>query len=219
MKTENRTNFLIAAGLLAAFLLWTATVQSMDVQPIGPLDSSVGLAALNGYIHRLTGVNMTLYVITDWLGLVPFGIAAGFGCLGLMQWIRRGSIRRVDASLIILGAFYIIVIALYLLFEFVIINYRPVLIDGRLEASYPSSTTMLVLSVMPTAELQLRERLRNRRILLWIHPAITAFAAFMVTGRLLSGVHWFSDIIGAALLSAGLVLMYRAACRCLPTDR
>ena len=141
----------IALGLLAAFALWTIAIQWINVQPIGPRGSTVGFATLNGYIHNLTGVNMSLYVITDWLGLVPIGVAFAFAVLGLVQWIARKSLCKVDQSILTLGGFYIVVMAVYVLFEIVVINYRPTLIDGCLEASYPSSTTMLALCVMPTA--------------------------------------------------------------------
>ena len=200
-----------AAGLLAAFVLWTAVVCTVDVRPIGPEGSAVGLAGLNGCFHRLTGVNMSLYTITDWLSLVPLGLAAGFALLGLTQWVGRKSLRRVDRSILALGGFYGAVVAAFLFFEEVVVNYRPVLIEGVLEASYPSSTTMLVLCVMPTAMMQLRGRVRNRVLRRVILGAMMAFTAFMVLGRLVSGVHWLSDIIGGALLSGGLVLLY-AAC-------
>ena len=173
-----KRSFCLAIVLLAMFVLWTIAVSRVDVRTIGPQESSVGFAALNGFVHNLTGVHMLLYTITDWLGLVPIALGLGFALLGLVQWIKRKHLLKVDRSILVLGGFYILVMAAYLFFESFVINYRPVLIEGILEASYPSSTTMLVLSVMPTAELQLRERLRNRRILLWIHPAITAFTAF-----------------------------------------
>ena len=103
-------------------------------------------------------------------------------------------------------------IAAYIFFEINVFNYRPVLINGYLEASYPSSTTMLVMCVMPTALMQLNNRIKNQ-ILRWcVASVITAFTMFMVLGRLISGVHWLSDIIGGALLSAGLVLLYRFFC-------
>ena len=196
--------------LLAAFMLWTAAICLLDVRAIGPQGSSVGFAGINGFVHTLTGVHFSLYTITDWLGLVPVFVCMGFGILGLVQWIKRKSIRKVDYDILVLGGFYIVTVAAYLFFESVVINYRPVLINGFLEASYPSSTTMLVMCVMPTAVMQLSSRIKNKVLRKLITAAIIAFIAFMVIGRLLSGVHWFTDIVGGALLSAGLVMMYRA---------
>lgn len=208
-----RNRFMLAIALLAAFVLWTTAVCLVDVQPIGPEGSSVGLAGINQYVHRLTGVHWPLYVLTDWLGLVPIAVCLGFAVLGLAQWIRRKSIRRVDAGILLLGGFYIVVMVAYIFFEVNVINYRPVLIDGFLEASYPSSTTILVLCVMPTALMQLNIRIRGKLLRRGMAISIIAFTLFMVLGRLLSGVHWFSDIVGGLLLSAGLVTLYTALCR------
>ena len=195
-------------GLIVVFVLWTVLVSVVDVRAIGPNGSSVGFATLNGYVHDLTGVNMRLYSITDWLGLVPIGVALGFATLGLVQWIKRKSLFKVDRGILALGGFYVAVMAVYILFEFVIINSRPTLIDGYLEASYPSSTTMLVMCVMPTAMMQLRTRIKNNGLKQCVMILITVFTAFMVIGRLASGVHWITDIIGGALVSAGLVITY-----------
>ena len=200
----------IALGLLAAFTLWTLAVKTVDVQAIGPGGSAVGFATVNGWFHRLTGVHMTLYTITDWLGLVPVAVGFGFAVLGLVQWIRRKSVIKVDRSILVLGGFYIVTLVAYLLFEEWVINYRPVLIQGFLEASYPSSTTLLVLCVMPTVQLQLRSRIQNPILRRITCAAITAFMVFMVVGRLLSGVHWLTDILGGILLASGLVMLYDA---------
>ena len=194
--------------MLAVFVLWTVLIRFVDVEAIGPRQSSVGFATLNGYIHNLTGVNMSLYIITDWLGLVPIGVAFGFAVLGIVQCIKRKSLLKVDRSILTLGGFYIVVMAVYILFEIVVINYRPTLIDGYLEASYPSSTTMLVMCVMPTAMMQLHTRIKNDLFRRCVMLTITVFITFMVIGRLVSGVHWITDIIGGALLSTAIVLMY-----------
>ena len=195
---------------LVAFVLWTLLLCLVDVRAIGPKGSSVGFSALNGFIHEKIGVNMYLYDITDWLGLVPIGVAFGFAIFGLIQLIKRKSLLRVDRSILALGVFYIIVVAVYLFFEIVVINYRPVLIEGCLEASYPSSTTMLVTCVMPSAAMQAKERIKNKALRQGIIIAIIAFTAFMVFGRLLSGVHWITDIIGGALFSLGVVMAYKS---------
>ena len=210
MKKGRHRELCIAVCLLAAFALWTTLVRLTDVQAIGPRESAVGFATVNKAFHDLTGVHMSLYIITDWLGLVPIGVAMGFAILGLAQWIKRKRLLRVDRSILALGGFYLAVIAVYVFFEMVVVNYRPVLIDGFLEASYPSSTTMLVLCVMPTAIMQFNARIINRVIRQCVAFAIVGFTAFMVVGRLVSGVHWLSDIIGGALVSSGLVMMYHA---------
>ena len=208
MEKKNKKMLVLGASLLAMFALWTVLVRFVDVRTIGPEGSSVGFAALNGFVHELTGVNWFLYTVTDWLGLVPIAVALGFAILGLTQLIKRKSLWKVDYSILALGVFYIIVMTAYIFFEMVVINYRPTLIEGYLEASYPSSTTMLVMCVMPTATMQLSVRIKNTVFRRCAIIAVIAFTTFMVIGRLISGVHWITDIIGGALLSAGLVMMY-----------
>ena len=210
---KNKKELWLSLAMLAAFALWTLFVSVADVQPIGPNGSSVGLAHINRWFHNLTGVNMTLYHITDWLGLVPVAFGFGFAILGLVQWICRKHILKVDRSILALGVYYLVVLAAYMLFEDFVINYRPVLIAGFLEASYPSSTTLLVLCVMPTSLMQLNTRIKNQNLRLCAAWAIKIFIAFMVLGRLLSGVHWLTDIVGGIFLSVGIVKMYQFASR------
>ena len=214
---KRKTKFLwIGLTFLTVFALWTALVRFIDVQTIGPNGSSVGFAALNKAVHETIGVYWKLYTVTDLLGMIPIGFALGFAVLGLVQLIRRRSLFKVDRSILALGGFYIVVMAVYLLFEKVVINYRPVLIDGNLEASYPSSTTMLALCVLPTAMMQLKNRIRRRAVRRTVLVVLGVFTAFMVAGRLISGVHWLTDIIGGALLSVGLVLLYVGVYRSIP---
>lgn len=207
---KQKKNFITSIAYFLLFILWTVAVSFVEVKPIGPLGSSVGFATLNGFVHNFTGVSFVLYNITDWLGLVPFAVCFGFGVLGLIKLIKRKSILKVDYDILALGVFYIVVIAVYLLFETVVINYRPVLINGVLEVSYPSSTTMLTLCVMPTAIMQFKNRIKNKTARNIIIILAVSFTVFMVVGRIISGVHWISDIIGGALLSAGLVQLYNA---------
>ena len=209
MKKKNYKDLHVSLFMLTAFILWTIAVSFVDVKAIGPEGSSVGFATVNSAIRNFIGVHMSLYHITDWLSLVPIFVAMGFAVLGLVQWIKRKKLSKVDYSIFVLGGFYIVVFSVYILFEFVTVNYRPVLISGILETSYPSSTTLLVLCVMPTAIMQLKNRIDNTLIRKYVTLFITAFIIFMVTGRLISGVHWFTDIVGGALLSTSLVMMYR----------
>ena len=215
MEKKNKKRLALGVSLVVAFVLWTVLVRFVDVQAIGPDGSSVGFATLNRFVHELTGVNWILYAVTDWLGLVPIAVALGFAILGLVQLIKHKSLWKVDYSILALGVFYIVVMAAYIFFEIVIINYRPTLIDGYLEASYPSSTTMLVMCVMPTAAMQLNVRIKNTVFRRCAIITIVAFTAFMVIGRLISGVHWITDIIGGAMFSIGIVTTYFSICNSL----
>ncbi len=203
-----RKSFYMGVGLLVLFSIWTVALRFVDVEAIGPRGSSVGFATLNRFVHNLTGVHMSLYIITDWLGLVPICFMVGFGILGFCEWIKRKNLLKVDYSILTLGGFYIVLMIAYMLFEMLSVNYRPILINGILEASYPSSTTMIVMCVMPTTIMEFNARIKNNVCRRCVHILMIAFIAFMVIGRLISGVHWFSDIIGGMLFSGGLVLLY-----------
>ena len=204
-----RKELLAGIVLLTAFALWTVLIRHIDVQNAGPNGTAVGFAAVNVWFHRLTGVHLLIYTMTDWLGLVPIIICMCFGVLGFAQLVKRRSLLKVDFDILLLGAYYVVVIVGYLLFEMVPINYRPILIDGNLEASYPSSTSLLVLSVMPTLKYQIDRRIANPVTRKAISVFVIAFSAFMVIGRLIAGVHWLTDIIGSVFLSSGLFMIYR----------
>ena len=56
--------------------------------------------------------------------------------------------------------------------------------------------------------IQLHARIESDVFRRCVMISIAVFIVFMVIGRLVSGVHWLSDIIGGALISAGLVMIY-----------
>ena len=214
MKKNGIKRFCPGILLLALFLLWTVAVKTVDVKQAGETATLVGFATLNSRFHSLTGVHMWIYELTDLLSVIPLGVCALFGLLGALQLIRRRSLREVDRDILLLGIYYVVVIGAFFLFEVFPVNFRPIFIEGKLEASYPSSTTLLVLSVMPTLPFQIDRRC-GKAGLKWAVRILTAlFSAFMVIGRLVCGVHWLTDIVGGLILSVGLFLLYMAAVRC-----
>lgn len=210
MKRNAISQFIFGGIFLILFVLFTWSLTWFDMQPIGPNGSSVAYASINKAIHNLLGVNMTFYNITDWAGVVAIFIAFGFAILGLAQWIKRKHIWKVDSSILVLGVFYILVFGAYVFFEFYVINRRPVLINGILEASYPSSTTMLAMCVLPTAMMQFHRLIQNRKFRNAVNALCGLFTAFMVIGRLICGVHWFTDILGGLIFSVAMILLYCA---------
>ena len=210
-EEDGKKQLRCGAILLAAFLLWTVLIKTVDVRPVGVNGSEIGLAAVNVWFHRVTGVHMGIYKVTAWLGMIPFAVCLAFGCLGLWQLLRRRKLTEVDPDILLLGVYYVAVILFYAFFELKPMNYRPILIEGAMEASYPSSTTLLVLSVMPTLIFQVNRRIGQPKLRQLTALVVLVFSAFMVLGRLISGVHWLTDIIGGVLLSAGLYLLYRGS--------
>ena len=209
MKERSKKLLFTGILLIVVFVIWTLLIQVVDVQPIGQNGTNIGFATFNIWFHELTGVHMTIYTMTDWMGLIPIFVCRIFGGIGLRQWIRRRSLLKVDRDILFLGLYYVIVIFGYLIFEMIPINYRPILIEGFMEASYPSSTTLLVLSVMPTLTFQLKRRMKNMTVCKMLSMLTILFSSFMVVGRWICGVHWFTDIIGSIILSTGLFYVYK----------
>ena len=209
MKERSKKLLFTGILLIVVFAIWTLLIQVVDVQPIGQNGTNIGFATFNIWFHELTGVHMAIYTMTDWMGVIPIFVCMIFGGIGLGQWIKRRSLLKVDRDILFLGIYYVIVIFGYLIFEMIPKNYRPILIEGFMEASYPSSTTLLVLSVMPTLTFQMNRRMKNMTVCKMLSMLTILFSSFMVVGRWICGVHWFTDIIGSIILSTGLFFVYK----------
>lgn len=207
---KNKSKFMIAgaSGLLFALLIFL--VRIVDVAEVGPEGTCIGLSHLNKAVFDLFGVNILWYNITDWLGITAILVAFLFAMVGLVQLIRRKSLLKVDKEILALGVLYSIIIGLYVLFEIIIVNYRPIIMPGceHPEASFPSSHTMLVCVIMGSA-MMLMSRYIKRKGLCRVLQVICGFVIVItVIGRLISGVHWLTDIIGGILISEALLSLF-----------
>ncbi len=211
-KKNARKYFISGAIAFALFAVLTLLVKTVDVKAVGPNGSKIGLSGINTYFRDLIGVNMTLYDMTELLGYLAIAVAGCFALYGVYQLVKGKSIKAVDSDIIVLGGFFAVVICAYVFFEIFIINYRPIITDGKLEASFPSSHTMLSFCVFGASIHQLSRRIKNvtlRTVAVYLCAAVIAAT---VVGRLLSGVHWFTDIVAGVLLSVSLILFYIGAC-------
>lgn len=206
--------YLMPFILTICFIVFTIMVVTIDVQPIGPEGSSVGFATLNNAVHNFFGEISLFYYLTQALGLLAIAVAGAFAVLGCVQLIKRKSLLKVDRCVIALGITYIVVIALYVLFEKLAINYRPVITDEGLEASYPSTHTMLILTIFGTARFALHRLLKdykNQKLVRALEIACIIIMFITVIGRLICGVHWCTDILGSLLISTAIVSCYSKA--------
>lgn len=215
MKKKVKSSFIVTGLLFLLFVLFTVVVSTVDVRQIGPQGSEVGLATLNEFVFQKLGVHMIWYSITDWLGVVALLTAFCFAVIGLIQAVNRKSLLKVDIRIILLGIYYVIVIVAYVFFEIFIINYRPVILEESvgLEASYPSSHTMLVICIMGAALVLFQQMIQNKMIRVIMNSLSGLVIFITVVGRMISGVHWFTDIVGGILLGITLIQLYASVLR------
>jgi len=204
---NKKRNFFISAILILLAVVFTILVKVVDVKQVGVNETSIGFWALNQFVFKTTGVNMIWYHITDWLGLVPIFMAMVYSLIGLIQLIKRKSLSKVDKEIIILGLFYVVVISSYIFFEKVIVNYRPILMNGFLEASYPSSHTLMTICLCGSSII-VNKKLFNNKITKLMNMLSLIIIFITVIGRLISGVHWFTDILGGILISISLLMTF-----------
>lgn len=216
MNSKKR-NFLISSILILVAIGFTILVKVVDVKQVGVYETYIGFATINQFVFKSIGVNMIWYHITDWLGLVPVFLAIAYALIGLIQLIKRRSLFKVDKEIIILGLFYIIVIALYLFFEKVIVNYRPILMDGFLEASYPSSHTLMTICLCGSSIL-INRKIFDNKLTKIINIVSFIIIVITVIGRFISGVHWFTDILGGILISLALLMTFNSAINIIKGD-
>ena len=195
------------------FIIFTILVKVIDVQALGTQGSLIGFASLNLSVNQLLGTNHFCYLITQLFGLLAIFLAAVFAVMGFVQLIKRKSLLKVDHEILMVGIVYAIVIILYVLFEKLAINYRPVVLEDGLEASYPSTHTMLILTILGTALPLAGRYISNPKIALLAKLLCIVIMWLTVVCRLLSGVHWFTDIIGGVLISLCLISLFKSLLR------
>lgn len=203
---KNKKYLIISFVLILVSIIYTILVKFVDVQSIGDTNTNVGFASINQLVFSSIGVNKIWYDISDILGLFPILSVGIYALIGFIQLIKRKNIFKVDKEIIALGVFYVVVIALYVFFEKVIINYRPVLVDGVLEASYPSSHTLMSICLCGSAIILNNQLFKNKTKL--INILLLIIGLIIIVGRLLSGVHWFTDILGGVIISCALLMTF-----------
>ena len=212
MKRIPKESITNAVLITVAAVVFTIVVAAVDVQPVGVEGTNLGLASINtGFFNRF-GQNDTFLKISKVAGYICFGTAFGFGCFFLYQLFKRKSLKKVDRNLTLLIMLYILTLSLYLLFDKVlIINYRPVLLGKGPEPSYPSTHTMIAWVVMISAIDQWNIYIKDQKLLTAATALSFLVLLVVIVTRLLSGMHWLTDVVGGVLFGDVLIAWYRYA--------
>ena len=203
-----KKNIMISVVLTVISVIYTLMVKYIDVKNIGPNNSSVGFSTINKFFMNMIGNHTFIYKISELLGYILLLLVLIYGCIGFYQLIKRKSLLKVDKELIKLGFFYVLMLIVYIFFEKVTINFRPVLIDGVLEASYPSSHTILSLCV-GLSSLIVSQKYFNKKYIKKINMITVILMCLVLLTRFISGVHWFSDILGGTIISFTLISYFQ----------
>ena len=201
-----------AAVITLLALAFIVCVIKVDVAVITPPGTQVGFSSLNAWFHQLTGVNPGCYAASDVLGWLALALILPFALMGLIQWIRRRDLLKVDGELLTMGGLYIVQGALYLLFDKVVINCRPILMAGETElaSSFPSSHTMLSITVLFSIFMVLDRFIQSKPLCTVLRITAVVYSLALITLRLLSGAHWLTDVLGGVLISVAELSWFRA---------
>lgn len=213
--TKPKKNLLIVSiALFALFFVFTLLVATVDKAAGNAPGTEIGFSHLNLAFFKATHKNGEIsngwYKLTEFLGYLALAEATGFAVYGVAQLIVRKSLKKIDKDLFVLAAAYVLLGIFYVAFEKIVVNYRPVLENGEIAASYPSSHTMLTITIASTGIFMLRRRMTCRPALISAETLSGAVMLVMTVGRLLSGVHYFTDILGGVLLAAAIVMLFAA---------
>lgn len=210
-----KTDFILAGVFCILFLLLIVLLCTVDVIIVDSPQTShfsiwIGLAGLNTSVSAQLPLRMGLYKATNYLGYLALLAGAAFALVGLVQLVARRSLRKVDPAILALGGLYVLIGVIYVFFEKVIVNYRPFLMPGATypEASFPSSHTVLACVVLGSVILMLGRYVKRRGLCRALQILCAVLMAAIVVGRLLSGVHWITDILGGLLLTASLLFLF-----------
>lgn len=204
-KLAKKQRFWLAMAIVlcVVFVVFTLIVALVDVD-------QVGLSHVNQFFWQHCGKNIVWERITDWLGYLVILAMISVVVWQIVQWVCRKSLRRVDSNLLLLDFIFGCLVVIYLFFEIIVINYRPELENGVAKASYPSSHTMLFMTVLPLLVWQVWHYVKSKPLCVVLTVVLSILLMMGVVGRLLSGVHWFTDILAGMIVGCCLDSWYLA---------
>jgi undecaprenyl-diphosphatase len=202
---SSATNFFV-------FLCMIFWVKFLDVAAIGPENTSIGFSTINWWLHNLTGVNMTWYKVSNITGYLAIAFALAVWIIAIIQLIKRKSFAKIDKEIAWASILYIVLALVYFFFKVVVINYRPIIMPGDLhvEGSFPSSHTLFAWTIYTSLIFLIKKYVTKKNLKVILEILVWLIIAVTLVGRILSGAHWGTDILGGILIGNALVIGYSA---------
>ncbi|MGN1164633.1 MAG: phosphatase PAP2 family protein [Candidatus Ornithospirochaeta sp.] len=206
-----KNKLLEASAMTVLAVVFTLLVKSVNVMAVSATGSTVGFGSVNIPFASLFPFNGTVYKVSEYLGYVAMVPVAFFAVMGLVELIKRRSLKKVDADLYALLGAYVLMAAVYIFFDKIyVVNLRPIIEEGALfaEPSFPSSHTLLSVVVLGSAIVE-AGRIGNKTKRMLLSLVLGIILVLSVAMRLFSGVHWLTDIIGGILWGEVILLFFQ----------
>lgn len=199
--------WLTAVCCTILFLVLTVSLLLVDVQSAGA--QTVGWASLNFWWHDLISVQHGWHIVSNIVATVTLLALCAMVVWQFIIMLRGKSFRAFLKQWLAFDITVILLVLCYVLFQIVVVNYRPIMIDGMAEVSYPSSHILLFATLLPLIVCECWHNVPSK---VWRRVIAVSALVLMVVGivaRALCGYHWLTDSVGALLLSAALVAWYK----------
>ncbi len=144
--------------------------------------------------------------ITDIILVAALAVFAVFAILGLYQWIKRKSLKKVDKPLLLSLIPLSLMAATFIIFEkFLVLNTRP---NGSGEPSFPSTHTMVVATIFLLTAIILPNYIKSKTARIIMDIVMLLFIILVSIGRVLANMHWVSDVVGGLIFAAIFAVIY-----------
>ena len=207
-KNKLKINAILSGVLTLCFVLFTILVKCVDTAYVGATDKKIGFSSLNAIFYNNIQVSDLFDKLSDVLMIISIAIIALAVVVSVVQLVKRKSLKKIDREFYAFAIVLVLMVCVYVMFEIIDLNFRPVLIDGKVEASYPSSHTMLELTVFMCLMVYGLSNLKSNKQKIICSLVLGALIIAVVLFRVLSGMHWATDIIASIILSLMLTSYY-----------
>ena len=215
-RASAKSMLMVTVAFLVLSVVATAMVVLVDVQPIGQMGTTVGLASLNDAVWKALGANALCDKLSDVVLVLSLLLVVAFGVLGVVQLVQSKSLAKVDRTLWLLLALYVVMLVAYVGCDMVAVNYAPQLDAGQLKPSFPSSHVMCVVAVAVSSAIAVPHLFADERLSKIATVLAVALVVLVLVTRMASGAHWCSDILCGALYGFTMAFAFGTACNYFP---
>ena len=211
MKIANNKKTLYGALsgiMLIIILVFIVLLKKVNVGTNG--DKNIGLSKINLAIYNSLGTNKIMDIISTIILAMAGALALFFVVIGIIEVVKRKKLEMLDNSIKALALVYVITGWIYLIFDYIlVINYRPTTECISSSPSFPSTHTMLILMIFLTGITVLEGLIKNKKLLYFVEIGFGLLGILAIVTRMLSGKHWFTDIIAGILFAIMLYFFHK----------